>query len=165
MKLSDLKCVDENINLDEYINFREFVKKSMVHPEWLGNFTKEDLNNLLNTGSKIWIYYLKNDPVCSMMLIPSDERALNKFEIDLSTEEVVDYGPMFVSPHYWGQHLQYQMLKYLDEYAKNIGYKYAAGTIHPDNTYSINNLVKDEFVYLRTKEFTRGTRNIYLKKY
>ena len=165
MNLEDLKCISENINLDEYINFREMVKENMEYPEWLGDFTKEDLIYMLNNKSKIWIYYLDNDPVCSMMLIPSTEKALTKFEIDLNYNEVVDYGPMFVNPKYVGNGLQYKMLKELYEYCKKIGYKFAASTIHPDNIYSIKNLIKDDFKLIGTKEFKRGKRNIYLKKY
>lgn len=164
MRLNELNCIDDNINLDEYIEFREKVKKNMEHPEWLGDFSKEDLINLLNNSSKIWIYYLNKEPVCSMMLIPSDEKALSKFELDLYYKEVADYGPMFVNPKFVGNGLQYQMLKVMDKYCVNLGYKYVASTIHPDNIYSINNLVKDSFEYKNTKQFKRGMRNIYLKK-
>ena len=55
------------------------------------------------------------------------------------------------------------LLKELDIYAKSLGYKYAVGTIHPDNVYSINNLLKDNFKLIGTKKFTRGLRNIYIK--
>jgi len=165
MKLEELRTVNKNIDLDEYIEFRELVKDNMEYPEWLGDFSKDDLVNLINSNSIIWIYYLDKEPVCSMMLIPSTEKDLNKFEIDLNYKEVVDYGPMFVNPKYIGNKLQYQMLKELDKYCIELGYKYAASTIHPDNIYSINNLVRDDFELIGTKEFTRGIRNIYLKKY
>lgn len=29
MKLEDLKCVDNNINLDKYIEYREYTKSNM----------------------------------------------------------------------------------------------------------------------------------------
>ena len=164
MKLNKLVCISENINLDEYIEFRELVKKNMPHPEWLGDFSKEDLVGLLNNNAKIWIYYLDKEPVCSMMLIPSDKMALSKFEIDLNYKEVADYGPMFVNYKYVGNGFQYQMLQELDEYCINNKYKYVVGTIHPDNVYSIQNLLKDGFECKNTKTFTRGIRNIYLKK-
>ena len=165
MKLKELKCINNNINLDEYIEFREKVKQNMENPEWLGDFTKDDLEYLLSNNSKIWIYYSDDEPVCSMMLIPSDKETLQKFEITINYQDVVDYGPMFVNTKYVGNGLQIQMLEELDEYSINLGYKYAIGTIHPDNIYSIRNLLKDEFVYKNTKDFKRGTRNIYLKKY
>ena len=164
MKLNELNCINDNINLDEYIELREKVKQNMEHPEWLGDFSKEDLEEILNNNSKIWIYYLNDEPVCSMMLIPSDEKSLLKFELDLDYKEVVDYGPMFVNPKYVGNGLQFQMLKELDNYCANLGYKYAASTVHPDNIYSSNNLIKDNFELKNTKKFKRGIRNIYLKQ-
>jgi len=165
LDLKDLECIYENVNLDDYIEFREMVKKNMEHPEWLGDFTKDELIYALNNNSKIWIYYFNNEPVCSMMLIPSTKKSLEKFEIDLECKDVVDYGPMFVNPKYIGNGLQFKMLKEINKYCKNLGYKFAAGTIHPDNIYSIRNLLKDDFKLIGTKDFTRGKRNIYLKKY
>lgn len=164
MKLNELICKCENIDLDKYIAFRESVKEKMEHPDWLGDFSKEDLINILNDNSKIWVYYDKETPVCSMMLIPATAKSLAKMEIDLDYKDFADYGPMFVNPNYVGRGLQYQMLQELDKYCLSLGYKYAASTVHPDNIYSINNLIKDNFEYKKTKEFTRGTRNIYLKK-
>lgn len=163
MKLNELKCISENIDIDKYIEFRELVKANMEHPDWLGDFAKEDLVSMLKNNSKIWIYYYNEEPVCSMMIIPSDAKAIVKFDLALDYREVVDYGPMFVNPKFVGNHLQYQMLKVLDDYCIDLGYKYVISTIHPDNIYSINNLVKDGFTLTGTKEFTRGLRNIYLK--
>ena len=164
MILKELKCINENINIDEYIEFREKVKSNMEHPDWLGDFSKEDIISLLNKDSKIWIYYLESEPVCSMMIIPSRQEELNKFDLNFNYKEVADYGPMFVSSKYRGNGLQYQMLQELDNYCINNNYKYVASTIHPDNIYSINNLLKDNFKYKCTKHFTRGPRNIYFKK-
>lgn len=164
LSLNDLKCVNHNIDLDEYIEFREYVKKHMEHPEWLGDFTRDDLEVMLSNGCKIWIYYLSDIPVCSMMFILSDENSIKKFGVNLDYREVIDYGPMMVSPEFVGNGLQYQMLKGLDDYSKNKGYNYAIGTIHPDNFYSINNLLKDDFYLHDQKEFKRGLRNIYVKK-
>ena len=81
LNLNELNCINENINLDEYIDFREKVKKQMEYPEWLGDLSKDDLIKLINSDSKIWIDYLNEEPVCSMMLIPSDEKSLLKMWI------------------------------------------------------------------------------------
>ena len=163
LKLKDLKSNSSNINLDEYIKFREYVKEHMEHPEWLGDFSKEAIINMLENNSKIWIYYLDNKPVCSMMFIPSTLEDINTFEMDLDYRKVADYGPMMVSPSYIGNNLQYQMLKEIDKYSIAQGYKYAVATAHPDNVYSIYNLLKDNFTFTKQKTFKRGIRNIYLK--
>lgn len=163
MNLKNLKCIDNNIDIEKYINFRECVKSNMEHPEWLGDFTKEELIDMLNNDSKIWIYKDNNIEVSSCMTIPSTKKAIDKFELNLDYKEVLDYGPMFVNPKYIGNKLQYQMLNELYKYAVAHNYKYAVATVHPDNIYSINNLLKDNFKLISTKEFKRGTRNIYLK--
>ena len=164
MKLDELNCIHENVDLDKYIDFREEVKSHMEQPEWLGNFTKEELEELLNRGSKIWVYYLNNEPICSMMVIPAREKDIKKFELDIDYSKTMDYGPMFVNFNYLGNNLQLQMLKYEDNYIKENNYLYAVSTIHPDNIYSIVNFLKDDFKLMSTKEFSRGIRNIYFKE-
>lgn len=164
MKLEELKCISENIDIEEYIKFREQVKMTMIEKDWLGDFTKEELEQLLQNGSKIWIYYKEEKPICSMMIIPSTKKDMDKFDLSLDFHQVIDYGPMMVNKNYVGNGLQYQMLKMLDNYCSK-KYSYALTTIHPDNNYSINNLVKDDFKLIGQKELKRGMRNIYLKKY
>lgn len=164
MKLYELKCTNQNINIDKYIEFREIVKQNMEHPEWLGDFSKKDLINMLNNNSVIWVYSINNEPVCSMMLIPSTKKDINKFSLDLDYKVVADYGPMFVNPKYVGNSLQYQMLKELDSYCQSLEYKYAVGTIHPDNMYSINNLLKDDFKYIKTKRIYPWNKNSLHKR-
>ena len=56
IKLEELEKI-ENYNLDKYISFRERVKENMKNPEWLGDFTKEDLENLIKIGSKIFVFF------------------------------------------------------------------------------------------------------------
>ena len=164
MKLEDLVCVSDNVDLDEYIKFRDEVKSHMEHPEWLGNFTKEELIELLNRDSKLWVYYYNNIPICSMMIIPAREKDINKFGLNIDYKVTCDYGPMFVNFDYLGNNLQLQMLKKEDKYSMEKGYNYCVSTIHPDNTFSIVNFIKDGFKFVDTKEFSRGIRNIYYKE-
>lgn len=163
INIKDLIVV-EKINIDQYIKFREQVKETMNNPEWLGDFTREDIELLLQENSKIWVYYSKEIPICSMMIIPATKKSLIKFELNYKVQEVIDYGPMFVNPNYIGNNLQYQMLRELDEISRKKGYRYAVVTVHPDTMYSIRNLEKDKFKLINTKNFERGTRNIYLKE-
>lgn len=166
MKLDNLQCISDDINIDEYITNRDMVKSNMEYPDWLGDFSKEDLYNMLNTHVKIWMYYKNNDFICSMMFIPSTDKDLVKFGLNyLNYKKVVDYGPMFVNSKFVGNGLQYQMLKVLDKYSMELGYTYAISTVHPDNIFSIRNLEKDGFVLVDTKVFKRGIRNVYLKKF
>lgn len=164
IKLNELKCINENIDLNKYILFRDKVKSNMEHPEWLGDFSYDELQSVINNNGRIWLYKLNNNDVCSMMVIPSTEKNMNKLNLDLDYNKVIDYGPMFVDYNYIGNNLQYQMLQVLDNYSINNNYTYALVTIHPDNIFSIKNILKDNFKLINTIELKRGTRNIYLKK-
>lgn len=163
IRLEEFVCISENVDLDKYISFRESVKEKMSFPEWLGDFTKEELEEMLHNGAVIWIYFKKEIPICSMMYIPSTKQALKKFDLKMDFSIVGDYGPMFVNFDYLGNGLQLQMLEVLDKYMVDLNRKYAIATIHPDNIYSIQNFIKDRFILIGQKEFKRGIRNIYIK--
>ena len=163
VSLNDFKCLNNDINLDEYIKCRDRLKEDMDYPDWLGDFSKETLEELLMTGSKIWMYYHGNNFVSSMMLISVTEQTIKSFGVDFDYREVVDYGPMMVDFKYQGNGLQYQMLITLDDYCRKAGYRYAISTVHPDNIFLISNLEKDCFYLVGHKTFERGKRNIYLK--
>lgn len=98
------------------------------------------------------------------MPLPSTEKDIKKFNLNLDYKEVVDYGPVFVNPKYIGNNLQLQMLEKINKLSLKKGYKYVVTTVHPENNYSINNLLKSGFVLIGTRKFNRGVRNIYLKE-
>lgn len=70
MKLNDLKVISEDVPLDEYLYLYNYVRDNMEHKEWLGIFTKEEIKEILKIGGKIWLYYDKEIPVCSVFYIP-----------------------------------------------------------------------------------------------
>lgn len=98
------------------------------------------------------------------MPLPSTEKDIKKFNSNLDYKEVVDYRSMFVNPKYIGNNLQFQMLKEIDKLSLKKEYKYVVTTVHPENNYSINNLLKSDFVLIGTRKFNKGVRNIYLKE-
>lgn len=162
MKIEDLICkCDKDVDIDEYFDFREKIVEEMPHPEWLRNRTKEEIVSLLDNNLKIWVYYLNDEIVCSMILVPADTEIIEKY--GLTNKDTVNYGSMIVSPKYRGKGLQYQMLKVLDKCGKEQGYTLAIGTVHPENIYSKNNIIKDKFVYIENRELKSGLREIYLK--
>lgn len=161
--INTLECKKNNIDLDEYLKYREICKEKMEHPDWLGDFSKTDLENIIKEGSVLYMFYDHGTFVSSCMLMPASKKSIEKFELPFLETDTCDYGPMFVSEDYIGNGLQKGMFDYLDKEAKRCGYAHAAVTIHPDNLYSINNALKANFKYHLTKDFTRGTRNIYYK--
>ena len=164
MKLENLKCIDYDNNLDEYLKFYKYIKDNMQHPQWLGEFTKNELIYILEHGGKLFNYYDNDKLVCSVLYIPTKNKTLIKHKIDLDESIVGSCGPIMVNPKYVGNNLQYQMQNMLSNYVKSINKKYIFTKVHPDNIYSINNFIKDNYKFIEFYEAKDGPRNCYLKE-
>lgn len=57
----DLKCISNNVNLDDYYELYNNVRKNMEHPEWLGVIPIDETKRILLNGGKIWLYYKDNE--------------------------------------------------------------------------------------------------------
>lgn len=89
-------------------------------------------------------------------------------DINLPDEEllkVVHMDTVAVLPHYRGHSLQQRLMQAAEIEAQQLGYRYFMCTIHPDNHYSKNNVLKQGYRIVATKEKYGGyTRNILLKE-
>lgn len=164
MILNEFKCVETDVNLDEYLKLYSHVRNFMEHPEWLGTFEKNEIVDILNNGGKIWLYYDKENPVCSMFYMPVKNKTLRKHNIDFEEELVGALGPIMVSPDYVGNGLQKQMMEVFDKYALSVGKRYLFTKAHSDNVYSINNMLKDGYELVHKYESERGFESAFIKK-
>lgn len=163
MKLSDLTEVSENVNVDEYLYLYKYVRDHMEHPEWLGTFEKEEVIDLLKTEGKIWMYYDKDIPVCSVFYLPVNNKTLRKHHIEYDEKETGALGPIMVRPEYVGNGFQREMQKVLNEYAKSLGKTHMFTRAHSDNIYSINNILKDGYHLVEEYENERGMNSVFVK--
>ena len=166
MELKNFHCQNENNGLDKYLEFYNNVRNNMEHPEWLGTFTKEEIEELLSIGGKLFNYYDNDEIVCSFFYLPCSNKSLQKHNINYDESIVGSCGPIMVNPKYIGNGLQSQMIKELEAYCKSINKKYCYTRIHPDNVYCINNFTKANYNFLQTYTSPKDgeVRNDYLKE-
>ena len=164
MKLNELRCVSENVCLDDYYELYTYIRKNMEHPEWLDLIPRHDTEIILKNYGKIWLYYDNEIPVCSVFYIPSDNRSLKKHNIETEDYETGALGPIMVRKEYIGNGLMNQMLKIFDEYNKNINNKYIFTKVAKDNIYSIRNIEKNGYIITHKYYNERGINLAYLKK-
>lgn len=168
MKIDIKKLIVGEINLDEideYICLYNLVKSNMGHPEWLGDFSKDDYIRMLNNNSKLYIWKYSNKIIAAGMIIPARQKDLDKFFLsNLLYKEVIDFGPELVHPDFVGNGLQNEIIKYLQKQSKDLNYKYAISTIHPDNVYSMRNFSKNDFEQVGIVHLKRGIRCILKKR-
>ena len=163
MKLTDLKEISDNINLDEYLYLYNYVRNNMEHPEWLGTFTLEEIKEILNIGGKIWMYYYKDIPVCSMFYIPSSNKSLRKHNIEYDESITGSLGPIMVRNEYVGNGFQTAMINILNDYVESIGKTHMFTKVHSENIYSIRNILKDGYRIVDEYENERGSMTAFVK--
>ena len=165
MKINEFNCISEHNNIDEYLEFYKYVKSNMKEPSWLGEFSLNELKNILNNEGKLFNFYDNNIIVCSMLYIPSNNKTLEKHNLKYDEDLVGSCGPIMVNPEYVGNKFQKQMLELLDKYCKSIGKRYIFTKVHPDNIYSINNFISDGYKFVETYKTSSGElRSVYFKE-
>lgn len=164
MKFEELKCVSENVDLDEYLELYKNVRSNMANQEWLGTFEKNEIIDILNAGGKIWLYYHENEPACSMFYIPVSNKTLQKHNIVHDEKIVGSLGPIMVSPKFVGNGFQSRMMDELEKFCNDIGKRYIYTKAHSDNIYSINNMVKNGYVLVDEWKNERGNMSAYIKE-
>ena len=162
--IENLKCVNENVNLDDYLKLYKYVRDNMEHPEWLGTFTRDEIIEILNVGGKIWLYYDNSNLVCSMFYIPSSKKSLVKHNVNYNEYFVGSLGPIMVSPDYVGHGYQIKMMNILDEYCRSINKKYIFTKVCSDNLYSLNNMLNDNYKVVDEYESERGMDTALIKE-
>ncbi len=165
MKINEFNCISEHNNIDEYLEFYKYVKSNMKEPSWLGEFSLNELKNILNNEGKLFNFYDNNIIVCSMLYIPSNNKTLEKHNLKYDEKLVGSCGPIMVNSKYVGNKFQKQMLELLDKYCKSIGKRYIFTKVHPDNIYSINNFISDGYKFVETYKTSSGeSRSVYFKE-
>lgn len=163
MKINEFNCISEHNNIDEYLEFYKYVKSNMKEPSWLGEFSLNELKNILNNEGKLFNFYDNNIIVCSMLYIPSNNKTLEKHNLKYDEKLVGSCGPIMVNSKYVGNKFQKQMLE--DKYCKSIGKRYIFTKVHPDNIYSINNFISDGYKFVETYKTSSGeSRSVYFKE-
>ena len=165
MKINEFNCISEHNDIDEYLEFYKYVKSNMKEPSWLGEFSLNELKNILNNEGKLFNFYDNNIIVCSMLYIPSNNKTIKKHNLNYDEKLVGSCGPIMVNPKYVGNKFQKQMLELLDKYCKSIGKRYIFTKVHPDNIYSINNFISEGYKFVETYKTSSGeSRSVYFKE-
>lgn len=103
-----------------------------------------------------------------MAAIPGDSQENLGRDAGLSDEElllVAHMDSIAILPKYRGHNLQYRLMQTAEGDLREKGFTYLMCTVHPDNCYSRNNIVKQGYESVTVKEKYGGyVREIFLKR-
>ncbi len=150
----------------------ESVWLQLERKDWFAADNKDYTFRMLKEGNGIGYMALDQDNgnVAGIFLVTfpgSSEENLGR-DICLAREELEKVAHMesvAILPEYRGRGLQYRLMQTAEEELKNLGFRYLMCTVHPENVYSKNNVVKQGYQVVLTKEKYDGyLRDILLKK-
>lgn len=149
----------------------ESVVDSLEEKEWFAADSAEYILQILKEGTGIGF---KATEALSgrlagifMMVFPgrSEENLGRDIGFpDQELEKVVHMDTVAVLPEFRGHHLQSRLMRAAEEEAARRGYRYLMCTVHPENRYSRENVLKQGYRAVLTKEKYGGyLRDILVK--
>ena len=131
----------------KYLEFLHEVKAMMEQDEWFFLDPDEEVYELMDQGAMgIWLAE-ENDRIAAVFCVVYPGYREFNLGYDLGFMEteltrVVHMDTAAVHPDYRGQGLQHRMMRHAE---RELAGKILMCTIHPDNRYSLNNVLKQGY--------------------
>lgn len=150
----------------------QYVWEHMEHQEWFAPDNADYISRTLAPGHGIGYKAVeettKDITGIFLVAIPGLDESNMGYDIGLSESQLLQTVHMdsaAILPMYRGHGLQYRLMQKAEEDLKELGFHYLLCTVHPENHYSRNNILKQgyEFV-LQKKKYNGMIRDIMLKR-
>lgn len=159
-------------DLEEAAAITGYVWESLPNREWYVPDTLEKLKKLfIQKRITCYLAVEKEKNVAAGIFIvdkPGENRDNLGYDIGFSREErnkTVHMDSVAVLPEYRGQGLQKKMMHQAERDLRQQGICWLLCTVHPDNSYSLNNLLRQGYEIAATKKKYGGYwRHILQKK-
>ena len=139
--INNIICI-KDYNLNNYLRN----KNKLI------DYSKEDLELLLENNSIIYTYYEKDEIIMTVLIEPRNNKIKS-----------IILEPMLISEKYINNDIIITIINDLNNKIRNLNYKYIEVKIHPDNLKLIDKFIKNNFILKDTIETSLGLKNIYLK--
>ena len=126
--------------VDQYIDFSNLIKSTLENPEFFENYSKKDLIELLENGSKIYLFKYHEFAIASCMLLKISKNRLK--ELGILDENGIELGPQAVFLDMRGNGIQKFMIKTMEDISKELKYSYIIGVVQKEDEIANSNFKK-----------------------
>ncbi len=133
-------------NLDDVLKFLQKIQDGMRNKDWFYLDPPEMIRLYMSSGiMDLWLA-LDDNRIVGMFytLIPGLEDCNYGYDLDLCEEEllrVIHMDTVAVHPDYRGLGLHRRLMALAEEELRSGGWRILLCTVHPDNQYSLNNVL------------------------
>ena len=148
------------------------LREKMKEKSWFVAESLEEFDRWMRKDQG-WLYVAKD---CSsgqlagmfFVVLPGMEEENLGYDIGMQGRQLYECAIMdtvVVLPEYRGMHLQYEMMQTAERKLHKEGYRYLLCTVHPENKFSRENVKRQGYKKILTKEKYGGfLRDIWMKK-
>lgn len=153
------KIKEEEIKI--VLDFQKEIIDNMEHKEWFVPLTKEEFLTPIRGEDNVYVFIYNNIIIGLLVLTCNISEILKDYELPSTNYMLID--SIMVKEGYRGYGLQRQLLNFAYKRAFDLNMDGLVATIHPDNKYSLNNFLNDNYNILHTLTIHGGTRKIVVK--
>ena len=135
---------------EKFIQFLDAVKADMPRKEWFYLDPPDTVRRMMADGiMELWLVMDGNQIAAAFdILHPGTDSYNYGYDLSLSQEEllqVVHMDTAAVHPDYRGLGLQRKMVELAEQSLRGNGRRILLSTVHPENQYSLNNMLKQGY--------------------
>ena len=156
-------------DIEAFISLLSDVREAMEHKEWFYLDPPEVVRDMMETGiMELWVALDGNRLAGALdILHPGLEEYNYGYDLGFDREQlmhVVNMDSAAVRPEYRGLGLQRRLLDMAEQKLRGRGETYLLCTIHPDNTFSLHNALKQGYTIRKTGPKYGSVRHFLSKK-
>lgn len=155
-------------DLDAFIILLREVREAMEHKEWFYLDPPEDIRAMMADGiMELWVAE-ENDRIVAALdvLRPGLEEINYGYDLGFSEEElmrVINMDSAAVHPDYRGRGLQRKLIQCAEEQIRGEGNRILLCTVHPENRFSLQNVLDQGYTIQKRLEKYGSVRYILRK--
>lgn len=155
-------------DMDAFLALLAHVSGTMEHKEWFYLDTPEEFREMMDGGlMKLWAAMDGNQMVGAFdALIPGYEDFNYGYDLNLPRQEllrVINMDTAAVHPNYRGMGLQRRLMQTAEKELTDGSGKILLCTVHPENKYSLNNVLSQGYEIQATMPMYGSIRHILRK--
>ncbi len=153
---------------EQFIELLYDVRNGMEHPEWFFLDSPQEIRELMDNGTmQLWLAVDGNRLAAALdILIPGLEEYNYGYDLGLDEADlprVINMDSAAVRPDYRGQGLQKRLLEAAEHEIAQMGDRILLCTVHPDNRFSLDNVLKQGYAIQRKIEKYGSVRFVLRK--
>ena len=134
----------------------------MKNKEWFVPLTKEEFLTSIEGRCNTY-FFTYNQQVIGLLVLTCDiPEILKSYKLPQGNYMLID--SIMVKDEYRGQGLQRKILQFAQKQAEKLKMNGLVATVHPDNIYSLNNFVHEDYKVINRLNIHGGQREILLKE-